>query len=218
MRIIERTASGFNSVNENLIEKSIRGKWSNKERLFVVQTNDNRIAVVSLNPLEQLAHLIYKTLHLNYFKNVFDEKNVKVISPRELRTNLNNKHEMLFSSDIEESQFDNIFENKIKNNMSPIAHLVKYINFNIENSHQNINMVGSIDKILTVNIELSNNEKINIEFPYKISHKDLLMQGISLKQLLLKISYEVYLNSFKDSENPEKSAKRVAKSIVLFLY
>lgn len=75
-----------NLINAHQIEQWQKGKWSDWQRVFVIESKiKGRVAVVSLNGFERFARLIQKIFCVDYFEKFFHAKDVQVLSPSQLK-------------------------------------------------------------------------------------------------------------------------------------
>lgn len=75
----------MDAVDNKWISQCTKGKWYDWNRIFILQANDGNIAVISLNSFERLINWFYEKLHINFFKDVFEGKDVRLIQPNEFK-------------------------------------------------------------------------------------------------------------------------------------
>lgn len=66
----------LDDIPEHLFEQSLHGKWYHWDRIYILES-DGKFAAVTLNIFERLAQIV---LRKDYFKEVFGQKTVKVLS------------------------------------------------------------------------------------------------------------------------------------------
>lgn len=82
MKII-KAYDGIELIDSNLVKECEIGSWHSWERIYIIQNDNGKIAVLSLNIFERILRLIFC---INYFERVFNKKNVKVLSPKQLKS------------------------------------------------------------------------------------------------------------------------------------
>lgn len=72
------------NFDEALIQKCKIGKWKDWRRIYILE-NEEKIQFVSLTFFDRIARCLLKTLCLEYFRIRLKNKNIRVISPEELK-------------------------------------------------------------------------------------------------------------------------------------
>lgn len=88
MEIIKKF-SHDQAIDPSLLQRCREGRWFNWKRTFLLcRATDGKIAVVSLNLFERMKWALqtfFCRRHYSNFENVFKTKNVKIISPSDLK-------------------------------------------------------------------------------------------------------------------------------------
>lgn len=79
MKILS-TFKVFEEIPKSQLQVSFQRKWYHCNRIYLIESQ-GKFAAVSLNFFERLAHVLFR---VDYFKHVFGEKTVTVISPSKI--------------------------------------------------------------------------------------------------------------------------------------
>lgn len=95
IRILKQ--DNINPTNSALLQQKCQeGKWYNWNRVFLLKS-DKGFTFVSLNIFQRMELCLLKIFKVNYFKNVFGTKNIKIVSPSDFKPTDNKTNQQVKS-------------------------------------------------------------------------------------------------------------------------